>query len=255
MAQDVGEEVIDYYAILGISEHSTSDQVRLAWKDAARRHHPDRGGDPALFAQLSDAHECLSDPKKRAAYDLAFRALSSMRCACGKAKLPGSDCCTWCSLRQAQDVDEQKARARAQARREKVSNLKAWFRGEPREDRPPSPQASSPPPPKAPPPPPRQAPPPPSSPPPRSRPARRQEVPRVKVPSPEEILDSILADVAVASGVRDAGLDLDVRLQVDPKTGKVRLSGKSVDAINGIRENIEIASEMLQAAQRFMGKT
>lgn len=251
----MGEEVIDYYAILGISEHSTSDQVRLAWKDAARRHHPDRGGDPALFAQLSDAHECLSDPKKRAAYDLAFRALSSMRCACGKAKLPGSDCCTWCSLRQAQDVDEQKARARAQARREKVSNLKAWFRGEPREDRPPSPQASSPPPSKAPPPPPRQAPPPPSSPPPRSRPARRQEVPRVKVPSPEEILDSILADVAVASGVRDAGLDLDVRLQVDPKTGKVRLSGKSVDAINGIRENIEIASEMLQAAQRFMGKT
>lgn len=250
----MGEEVIDYYAILGISEHSTPDQVRLAWKDAARRHHPDRGGDPAFFAQLSDAHECLSDPKKRAAYDLAFRALSSMRCTCGKAKLPGSDCCTWCSLRQAQDVDEQKARARAQARREKVSNLKAWFRGEPREDRPPSSQASSPPPPKAPPPPPRQAPPSPSSPPPRSRPARRQEAPRVKVPSPEEILDSILADVAVASGVRDAGLDLDVRLQVDPKTGKVRLSGKSVDAINGIRENIEIASEMLQAAQRFMGK-
>jgi hypothetical protein len=76
----------------------------------------------------------------------------------------------------------------------------------------------------------------------------------VKVPSAEEILDSILADVAVASGVRDAGLDLDVRLQVDPKTGKVKLSGKSVDAINGIRENIETVSEMLQAAQKFMGK-
>ena len=76
----------------------------------------------------------------------------------------------------------------------------------------------------------------------------------MRMPSPEEILDSILADVAVASGVRDAGLDLDVRLQIDPRTGKVRLSGKSVDAINGIRENIEIASGMVQAAQRFMGK-
>jgi hypothetical protein len=77
----------------------------------------------------------------------------------------------------------------------------------------------------------------------------------VKVPSAEEILDSILADVAVASGIRDAGLDLDVRVQVDPKTGKVKLSGKSVDAINGIRENIEIASEIMQAAQWFIGKS
>lgn len=76
----------------------------------------------------------------------------------------------------------------------------------------------------------------------------------MKVPSAEEILDSILADVAVSSGVRNAGLDLDIRLQIDPITGKLKLSGKSVDAINGIRENIEIASEMLQAAQKFMGK-
>jgi len=238
--------VIDYYAILGISEHSTPDQIRLAWKDAARKHHPDRGGDPAIFSQLSDAHECLSDPKKKAAYDMAFRALSSLRCACGKAKLPGSDCCTWCSLRQAQDLDEEQARLRAQSRRERLGKIKTWLSGEPRKGSPSAPRpASSPPPPPASPPP--------SSYRPRST-TRRDEVPRVKVPSAEEILDSILADVAVASGVRDAGLDLDVRLQVDPKTGKVKLSGKSVDAINGIRENIETVSEMLQAAQKFMGK-
>jgi uncharacterized protein YciI len=43
-----------------------------------------------------------------------------------------------------------------------------------------------------------------------------------------------------------------VRFQLDPRTGRLKLSGKSVDAINGIRETIEIASDMLKAAQRFM---
>lgn len=242
----MGEEVIDYYAILGISEDSTQDQVRLAWKDAARKHHPDRGGDPAFFAQLSDAYECLSDPKKRSTYDLAFRALSSMRCDCGRAKLPGSNCCTWCSLRQMQDVEEQKAKARSQDRRDRAGRIKSWLRGEPGKERrsthqDPSPRSRPPP-----------SPPPPS---PSSRSqSRTRPIPQVKVPSAEEILDSILADVAVSSGVRNAGLDLDIRLQIDPITGKLKLSGKSVDAINGIRENIEIASEMLQAAQKFMGK-
>lgn len=239
--------MIDYYAILGISEHSTPDQIRLAWKDAARKHHPDRGGEPVFFSQLSDAHECLSDPKKKAAYDMAFRALSSLRCACGKAKLPGSDCCTWCSLRQAQDLDEKLARARSQSRRERLGKIKAWLSGEPGKGPPSPPRPASPPPPPP-------ASPPPPSPQPRT-PPRRHETPQVKAPSAEEILDSILADVAVASGIRDAGLDLDVRVQVDPRTGKVKLTGKSVDAINGIRENIEIASEMMQAAQWFIGKS
>lgn len=244
----MGEEVIDYYAILGISEHSTPDQIRLAWKDAARKHHPDRGGEPVFFSQLSDAHECLSDPKKKAAYDMAFRALSSLRCACGKAKLPGSDCCTWCSLRQVQDLNEKQAMARAESRRERMGKLKTWLRGEPRPGSPSAPRA-------APPPPPRTASSPPRPSPQPRTPPHRHDAPQVKVPSAEEILDSILADVAVASGIRDAGLDLDVRVQVDPKTGKVKLSGKSVDAINGIRENIEIASEIMQAAQWFIGKS
>ena len=65
MGQEVGLK--DYYAILGISEHSTQDQVKAAWKEAARRHHPDRGGDPSIFSELSEAHDCLSDAKRRAA--------------------------------------------------------------------------------------------------------------------------------------------------------------------------------------------
>ena len=239
MVQEVGLK--DYYAILGISEHSTQDQVKAAWKEAARRHHPDRGGDPSIFSELSEAHDCLSDLKRRAAYDIAFRAVSSLRCPCGKAKLPGSDLCTWCALGRAQAHDQREAQARSRARRERLDRVKSWLRG-----------SSKPSEPRSPPPPPPPSRPPPSAPPPKppSGDQARRPTPRVELPSAEQILDSILADVAVSSGVRDAGID--VRFQLDPRTGRLKLSGKSVDAINGIRENIEIASDMLKAAQRFM---
>ena len=244
----------DYYAMLSISEHSTPDQIKIAWREAAKKLHPDRGGDPAVFSELSEAYDVLSNPNKKTAYDLAFRAISSLRCQCGRAKLPGADLCTWCALSVAQDIDKREAQQRKVAREQRMDRIKSWLKGSSSGASPAgSKKVEAPPPPPPPPPPPRPAPKSGSA---SSAPGGRSKVkpkvPRVEPPSPDQILDSILADVAVASGIRDAGID--VRLQLDPKTGKLKLSGNSVDALRSIHENVVIATEMIDAAQRFISK-
>lgn len=46
--------------LLGLAPGSSDDQVESAFRKAARRHHPDVGGDPAKFRQLVDARNLLS---------------------------------------------------------------------------------------------------------------------------------------------------------------------------------------------------
>lgn len=43
--------------------------VLQAYKESARKHHPDKGGDAEVFAKIQTAFEVLSDPHKRAVYD------------------------------------------------------------------------------------------------------------------------------------------------------------------------------------------
>lgn len=63
----------NFYARLGIRKKATADEVRVAYHAAARRLHPDTSDDPdatELFLQVQEAYETLSNPQKRAAYDL-----------------------------------------------------------------------------------------------------------------------------------------------------------------------------------------
>ena len=47
---------------------SQSD-IKKAYRKAAMKHHPDKGGDPEKFKEISKAYEVLSDEEKRAVYD------------------------------------------------------------------------------------------------------------------------------------------------------------------------------------------
>src|ERR1700756_4235653 len=63
----------DYYATLGVKKTATPEEIRKAFRKAARKYHPDvNPGDKKAeekFKEISEANDVLSDPKKRKIYD------------------------------------------------------------------------------------------------------------------------------------------------------------------------------------------
>jgi molecular chaperone DnaJ len=63
----------DYYKTLGVGKNATDEEIKKAYRKLARQYHPDRNpGDKRAeerFKEISQAHDVLSDPEKRKAYD------------------------------------------------------------------------------------------------------------------------------------------------------------------------------------------
>src|SRR3954471_2322570 len=66
-------EFQDYYATLGVSKTASDADIKKAFHQLARHHHPDLNpGDKtaeAKFKAINEANEVLSDPGKRKKYD------------------------------------------------------------------------------------------------------------------------------------------------------------------------------------------
>ena len=71
----------NHYTVLGLDRHCTDTQIRTAYRVLARQHHPDLNpGSAAAVARtqaLNAAHEVLSDPERRKAFDGELAARKS----------------------------------------------------------------------------------------------------------------------------------------------------------------------------------
>ncbi len=66
-------EVPDYYAVLGVGRDASPEEIKRAYRERARRCHPDVVQDDPdaeeQFKQLTQAYRVLSDPQLRSRYD------------------------------------------------------------------------------------------------------------------------------------------------------------------------------------------
>lgn len=63
----------DYYKILGVNKNATSSEIKKAYRELAKKYHPDKNkGNPEAeekFKEIQEAYDTLGDEKKRKEYD------------------------------------------------------------------------------------------------------------------------------------------------------------------------------------------
>jgi DnaJ-class molecular chaperone len=61
---------MDHYSTLGVPRTASPEEIKIAYRKLAMKHHPDRGGDHNTIAKINEAYETLSDPAKKQNYDV-----------------------------------------------------------------------------------------------------------------------------------------------------------------------------------------
>ncbi len=60
---------IDAYKILGVPSTASSAEIKAAYRELVKKHHPDAGGDQKKILDLNAAWELLGDQENRISYD------------------------------------------------------------------------------------------------------------------------------------------------------------------------------------------
>ena len=71
---------INYYGVLGISEKSSSQDIKKSYKKLALKFHPDKNnnaGSEEKFKKIGEAYAHLKDPVKKADFDKKLNDYSS----------------------------------------------------------------------------------------------------------------------------------------------------------------------------------
>jgi len=77
----------DHYGVLGLPfRRATADTINQAYRKLARKHHPDKGGDPEIFKAVKASYDVLKDDEERRAFRDEFQPWYTMREAAQEAE-------------------------------------------------------------------------------------------------------------------------------------------------------------------------
>jgi len=78
----------NYYTILGVSPTATVEEIRSAYRQRAKKYHPDHfGKDSSPFLGVQEAYDVLGDPSTRSSYDRSLRG-AGIKIGSGQASNP-----------------------------------------------------------------------------------------------------------------------------------------------------------------------
>jgi curved DNA-binding protein CbpA len=221
---------VTLYSVLGVTEDATPDDVRRAWRDAARRLHPDlHPNEPDAeerFKAASAAWETLGDADRRAEYDAWLEDERQPKCPrCGAAMPEPRPLCQLCALTSSP----------------------------PRKPKPPKPQRSKKP---------KPAPPPTEEEEQRARKVAQERataetfaraegsIPPPAVPY-TDLLESLLGDAARRTAARPRKKDdKDVEIEISP-IFTVRLPAETVDAVREVNKGIGTMNRFLRNVRKL----
>src|SRR5437867_4412542 len=72
---------VDYYEVLQISSNAEPETIHRVYRLLAQRFHPDNKetGSESRFREINEAYQALSDPERRAQYDIGHQRLRQER--------------------------------------------------------------------------------------------------------------------------------------------------------------------------------
>ncbi|MGG4444059.1 J domain-containing protein [Brevibacillus fortis] len=73
----------NYYEILGLTKQASTNDIKKAYRQLAKQHHPDVNAGSSeserIFKEITEAYQTLQDPALREAYDARYEAFQQKK--------------------------------------------------------------------------------------------------------------------------------------------------------------------------------